>query len=239
LALAVTGPQGRMHAMILRLAAGLLLAGLASASLAEEPQKYPDPPPMTALPPASESDGTPDAVETPPGTPEDVALWKAGGDISERIATSRHRGSALQWRNRREGIEQGIEALAKDASAPGSRRAAELLAVLAPALAHNYATLSRQWPVDPTRGCRYQVMHFESVIRVEASRRKAGQYLVTKDELEECVKKGSAAVAVLDASNADFARILDESQAFLLSQGKLPATPAAAAPAAAAPAPRP
>jgi hypothetical protein len=227
-----------MRAMILRLAASILLAGLASASLAEEPQKYPDPPPMTPLPPASESDGTPDAVEPPQGTPEDVALWKAGGDVSERVAVSRHRASTLQWRNRRVGIEQGIEALAKDGSAAGSKRAAEILAVLAPALAHNYLTLSRQWPVDPTRGCRYQVMHFESVIRVEASQRKMGQYLVTKDELEECVKKGSAAVAVLDASNADFERILDEAQAFLVSQGKLPATPART-PAPAAPAAKP
>lgn len=232
-----------MVAMIVRLLACLSLVSttLPAGARATEPASAP------AAPAAAKADDA-DGVEVPPGSPEDVALWKRGGEVSERIYVEVKQANRVQWLARQNRYDERLDALSRKPDAPGAKKAAELLARLRPALAFNTHTYERQWPVDPTRGCRYQVLHLEGVLESAEHPRKKSQLLVVREELQDCVDKGEKALRVMADANQALRRIYAEADTILpplppaLPPGvarppvyvppEPSATPAAAAPAA-------
>lgn len=210
--------------MIGRITIGISLLTLALTATAAEPAPQPAAtaaPPAAPATPAAATDEGPDALgagqitSPPPGAPEDVALWRSGIELSDRIGTERIAANKMQWHAITARLATRLEAIAASESDPGAARAVELLARFRPVLAFNLETLARRWPVDPTRACRYPVMHFEGILQSPESKRRATQLLVTREELQDCVDRAGPALKVLVASNADLKAAIAEVEAFL------------------------
>jgi len=169
--------------------------------------------------------------EPPPGSAEDQALWRAGVEASRQVTLVRLRAGSLQWQARRSDAEGRLAALERSGGA-GAERARELLARYREAASRHYLALTRRWPVDPTRGCGYQVMHLDGVVRSREHPRKAAQLRVVREELEECVERARSAAEAMAASNAELERLLEEANGVLLPGA--PVAPDPGAPGAAA-----
>lgn len=233
-----------MRAMSPRIFAALaLLSPLAAApALADDgPAKAPAaavaPAPAAAPVAADEPDpgGAWEEQKPPPGSPEDVALWRAGIDVSKAINLARLQANKMQWEHRQRKYDERLVALAKEEGKPEANKAADLLPRYNAAVAHNYLTMTRQWPVDPTRGCRYPAMHFEGVLQSGEHKKKATQLLVTREELQDCLDRARPALQVMGDSNKELAALMAEADAILPPAPV--AKPAAARPAEAAQAP--
>jgi hypothetical protein len=191
-------------------------------------------PPRPAPPPPAQAEPEPaDGDVPPPGSPSEQKLWKDANEASVRIITSRTQANKMQWRLRQGGWDERLTALSEKPETPDGKRARDVLPRLRTAAKENYFHLTRQWPVDPTRGCRYQVLNLEGVMYSAEHPRKAAQLRVVHEEVEECLEKAQAALKVMDASNAAFGAASAEAEA-LVPLSQAPATaPAAAAPQAA------
>jgi hypothetical protein len=169
----------------------------------------------TDLPPAA--DALPDPVrewaEPPAGSPEDQALFRDGLEASKQVTLVRLEARRLQWRARERSYERRLETL-KDAGESRSRRAGELLARYRDVVPRHYQTLVRQWPVDPTRGCSYQVLHLGGVMASDGPR-KARQLLIVRGELEDCVGRARPAILVMADLNAQVQALLAEAEGLL------------------------
>lgn len=218
--------------MIRRFPTGIALLALALNAAAAEPT--PQAAPASPAAPAPVDDG-PDALgagqltSPPPGSPEDVALWRTGIELSDTIVTERLAANKMQWQAITSRLTSRLEALAGKESDPAAAKAVELLARFRPILAFNLETLARRWPVDPTRGCRYPVMHFEGILQSPESKRRVTQLLVTREELQDCVDRARPALKVLMASNADLKAAIAEVEAFLPKVAPVRPLPAPAA----------
>jgi len=178
--------------------------------------------------PATGSDDEPEQV--PPGTAEDQALWKAGREIASRISLARIKANKMQWQARQARMLERLETLSRQGGAPNAARAAALLERYRPAILHNYTTLTRQWPVDPTRGCGYAALNFEGMLYSSDHPRRANQLAMTREDLQDCVSRAEPAIRVMAASNEQLETLTAEAIAIL------PPLPVAA-PKAPAPAP--
>jgi hypothetical protein len=156
-----------------------------------------------------------DEQKPPPGSAEDVALWRAGIEVSRSINLERLRANKMQWEHRQRKYDERLAALAREEGRPEGKKAAELLPRYNQAVAFNYVTMTRQWPVDPTRGCRYPVLHFEGVLRSGEHRKKATQLVVTREELQDCLDKARPALKVMADSNEALAGLVAEAEAIL------------------------
>jgi hypothetical protein len=207
-------------------AAALALLAAASPPTPAAPTPDPAPTPVSATAaPASDDriswDPAREWTEPPAGSPEDRALYRAGLEATEAVTLSRLEARKLQWRAREWSYESRLEALA-EAEVAGSKLAAELLARYRDVVPRHYLTLIRQWPVDPTRGCSYQVMHLGGVMGSDGPR-KAKQLAIVREELEECVEKAQRATLVMADLNARMQGLLAEAEGLLP-----PVAPAAA-----------
>lgn len=169
-------------------------------------------PPNTA---GDGADGSRRWTEPPPGSAEDQALWRAGAKVSDQVTLSRLEANKLQWRARQGRYETRLQDLQRKADDPKAQRAGELLARYREVVVDSYVLLTRQWPVDPTRGCRYQVMHLEGVMGAEDHRRKKSQLGIVREELEDCVERGRPAVEAMAAANGQLQRLLAEADGLL------------------------
>lgn len=172
----------------------------------KETDEVPLPPPGEGLAGDVNGEGKP-----PPGSPEDQALWAEGLDVSQRITGERHRASKLQWEARADRYDERLAELARKAGGSAAARAEELRRRYVAALAHNYETLTRRWPVDPTRGCGYSMLYLASAMRTG----KADELAVMRPPVRTCVGKARPAVEVMAASNAELQRLAAEAAALL------------------------
>jgi hypothetical protein len=207
-------------------AAALALLAAASRPTPAAPTPDPAPAPVsaTAVPPsddASSWDPAREWTEPPAGSPEDRELYRAGLEATKAVTLSRLEARKLQWRAREWSYESRLEGLG-EAGGPSSKLAVELLARYRDVVPRHYVTLIRQWPVDPTRGCSYQVMHLGGVMGSDGPR-KAKQLAVVREELEECVEKAQRASLVMTDLNARMQALLAEADGLLP-----PVAPAAA-----------
>jgi hypothetical protein len=203
----------------------LLARAAALALLAASPPAPPAPgAPATDAAPASGAaapandegsswDPARDWTEPPAGAPEDRALYRAGLEATKAVTLSRLEARKLQWRAREWSYESRLEGLG-EAGGPSSKLAVELLARYRDVVPRHYVTLIRQWPVDPTRGCSYQVMHLGGVMGSDGPR-KAKQLAVVREELEECVEKAQRASLVMTDLNARMQGLLAEADGLL------------------------
>jgi hypothetical protein len=199
-----------------------LLAAAAASAL--------DPPPAGAD--GAAVDFAREWTEPPAGSPEDRALYRAGNDVTRQVTLVRLEARKLQWRARERRYESRLDALRQAAGDPRSERAGALLARWREVAPPHHATLMRQWPVDPTRGCSYHVLHLGGVMGSDGPR-KAAQLAVVRADLQGCVERARPAVQAMAAANAQLQAVCDDADALL--PPIVPAAPARA-PAAAAPA---
>jgi hypothetical protein len=183
-----------------------------------------------AAPPAAPPGTGSEEVAPPPGSPADQKLWSDATEAGRRIIVERYAANKMQWAARQGRHDERVAALAQQADGPGAKRAQELSPRLRTALVENYGILTRPWPVDPTRGCGYELLNLEGVMRSAEAPRKASQLRVVREETEECLEKATAAIRVMAASNEKLKAAMAEAEALL---GPAPAaTPAASASAA-------
>jgi hypothetical protein len=161
----------------------------------------------------------------PPGASRaDRALWQAAYDVNNRIVIERAAATRLHATLAAGRYEDRLEELSRR-DADGARRARPLEEELAAAWSESAELLTRQWPVDPTRACRYPLLHFESALAAKDVPARALHGL--HEELEECVEKARLPLAALTRSNARLRSVvaqLDRELPLLLP----PAAPAAA-----------
>jgi hypothetical protein len=163
--------------------------------------------PAGAAAPALETGGE----EAPPGAPEDRALWGAGLDVSNRVVIERTNATRWQFHIKQHRLAERLAEQAKRDD-EGGKRAEALSQKLLPVQLENYTTLTRQWPVDPTRGCRYEVLVLEGAM---AGTEKPWQMTVAREQLKECVEKGRAALAVMAASNQKLGALVADAERML------------------------
>lgn len=145
-------------------------------------------------------------MKPPPGSPEDQALWSECLDLSHRITLSRTLATRLQWEARNEKVDEKLAQHAKRSGGAAAKEAAELQKAYLEALALNYLTLTRRWPVDPTRGCQYPMLYLGSAMR-EGKPELLGP---ARAEARTCTGKARPAIEVMEGSNADLQRLSAE-----------------------------
>jgi hypothetical protein len=195
------------------------LAGLAALAAAATVEPRAPAEPAAAIDPEPATTGVDYLAawtEPPAGAPEDQALYRSGTDVTREVTLVRLEARRLQWRARERRYHGRLETLKQAADEPRSERAGELLARYREVLPAHYALLMRQWPVDPTRGCSYQVLHLGGVMG-SAGPRKAAQLAIVRSDLEDCVARAKPAVQAMAASNRQVQAILEEAEAFLPS----------------------
>jgi len=155
----------------------------------------------------------------PPGSPSDQALWRAGNDLSEQIIVERARATRLQTRARVEEYVARLDALAGDPEK--AKAAVGAKEKLFAAWAANTDLLLQQWPVDPTRGCRYDVLNFETALRDDNPGRQAATLPEARTRLSGCVVKARGILRVFVDSCDALEKALRDADAVLAP----PATP--------------
>ena len=149
--------------------------------------------------PQSEIDRVSEAPP-PAGSAADMALWRAGREVTEAITIERGKAGTLTVAV---GSNKLLEKLEEAAGKAGPAEAASIKAVrarLEKAWQHDYAVLSRQWPVDPVRGCGYPHLAFDSAMRM-APGTDDGTLDLARTDLKACVAKARGAVqAVIEAN---------------------------------------
>jgi len=186
------------------LSLALLLPALASSPvLAAEKAK------QTVAPPSADESG--EEFQVPPaGSPEDQALWTSGRDAGRNIRISRTEASRLQRATRTAKVSERLEAAAKGKPAAESAAILALKQRLMAQWKENHAIMARRWPVEPTRGCGYALLHFESALRSKAANSARADVGTARAELKTCSDRATLAVKVMTTSNETFAATLDE-----------------------------
>ena len=179
----------------------------------------------------AEIQGTARDFDSPPsGTPEDQALWRAAYAANNDVPLVRGTAARLQQRATAGQYQQRLEALEKGPPDVAGR-AAKLEGRLRAEWTRSYEIAARQWPVDPTRACRYPMLSFESAMLLDEGPEKAPQLSGARRDLQECLGKAQLAIGAMGKSNQDFEAVLAEVERFLSASPAAPgggASPAGA-----------
>jgi hypothetical protein len=201
----------------------VILAALAppSEAVASGGEPVQKPAPAAAAPapaPAEEEEAQP----APPGSPADVALWRSGVAVGNAITVERARAGALQARVKANQYLERLEAAAAKASPKEKEALLALRTRLLEAWQLDYQLMVRQWPVDPTRGCGYAILSFESLLRAQdaGDRGALGQ---ARGQLTECVAKAESAVRPLVEATRVLEAAATEAERALRPPAKEPA----------------
>ncbi len=150
-----------------------------------------------------------DRDSPPPGSPEDQALWKAGHEASNQIVVDRNLATRLQLRAKIGGYQERLDALAKRGP-DEARRAASLKQEYLEAWSESFELLTRQWPVDPTRGCQYPLLTFESALYANDGPKKAPELPSARSDLRQCVEAAGVVLGAVTRSNKRFEGVLSD-----------------------------
>ncbi len=157
-----------------------------------------EPPPKASAP--AVEDGSAGEYPPPPGSAADVALWRSARAATEAIVVERARAGTLQARVRSNRYLERLEEAAARAGPGGGDAFTRLRQRLLGAWQWDYQVVARPWPVDPTRGCGYQALTFESALRAPAGADQ-GILAAARGQLRECVDKAQGAVRPLAEAN--------------------------------------
>jgi len=201
----------------------LALALNAATALADDKEA------REAPPPAAEDSVPPPTVPVPAppegATKEDRELWAAGAAVASRIGLVRLAANKMQWEARSARTLARLEEASKRDGEPAAK-AASLLGRYRKAIAHNHETMTRRWPVDPTRGCGYAAQVFHSAAEAQGQARSERALQRSREDLQECIARAEPAIRLMAASNEELKKVVAEVDALL--------GPAAGAPRAAA-----
>ena len=128
-------------------------------------------------------------------------------DLDNNLPLDRNKASRLQRRAKTGGYDERLDALARQGSR-GAERARSLRAKLEGAWTASSNLLLSQWPVNPTRVCRYPLLTFEGVMYSDASPRKAPQLDQTRQELRDCVSKAQSVTRALALTSGELEQVL-------------------------------
>jgi hypothetical protein len=146
----------------------------------------------------------------PPGaSPEDVALWRRAYDVDNRILLERGIATRLQAAAHAGMYEDRLEVEAKRGGEAATRAGVRQKSLL-DAWAENMDLLTRQWPVDPTRACRYPLLTFEGALYARDGATKASQLGAARQEVQECVARAMLPLGALTRSNERLRSVLAE-----------------------------
>ncbi len=195
------------------------------ASTAAAAELVPEPPP----PSRSEGEALLDEASPPPGSPAEVALWKAGVEATHAIWHSRAAAAALQHRANGLKLLARLEAAVKRADHEAAERLAAVRSRLDKAWRDDVETFKRRWPIDTYRGCGYPHLYFDSAMRVAPGPSRRAEVEAARVDLKACVDRAGVATRAMVAANQAFGAAIEEALRTL--------EPAEAGAAAAAPAP--
>lgn len=173
--------------------------------------------------------GTARDFDTPPaGSAGDQSLWQAAYEANNRVTLVRATAARLQQRATAGQYLQRLEALGKGPG-DGARRAETLRERLLAEWSRSFEIVAaRQWPVDPTRACRYPMLSFESAMLLAEGPAKAPQLAGARTDLQECLERARLAIDAMARSNDAFQAAIAETEG-LLSAPAAPAGGGAAA----------
>lgn len=135
----------------------------------------------------------------PPGmSAKDQALWRSAYDVNNRILVERAAATRLQATLAGGRYEDRLEALARG-GADGAARSEALQKELASAWTENADLLTRQWPVDPTRACRYPLLNLEGAVLAREPAERALD--AARGDVAACVEKAQLPLGALARSN--------------------------------------
>ncbi len=211
----------RTMALILPVTVIVALASAGTAAAAPSAAAVPAPSPAR------------DYDKPPPGSKADQALWQAAYDLDNDILLERAAASRLQHEAKTHEVLERLEAQSAKGALPADR-ANELRKRVSEEWARSMDLLVSQWPVDPTRGCRYDLLNFEGVMFSNEGPQKAGQLDDTRKALSACVARGTPAVRALRRANEDLRGAIAAAEVAIAAAAATAAPPAlpAAAPAA-------
>jgi hypothetical protein len=181
---------------------------------------------LARLAPATNAaDSEPGEGAPPKGSPADVALWNRGLRASEAVVVERSQAGRLQQRVKSNRLTERLEGAAARATPEAAKPLRALRERLLTSWTANYEIMTRQWPVDPTRVCWYQVMLFEGAL-ASPSRSAQGDLGQARQDLTGCADRAELAVRALAESNRALAAAADEAVRALAAPGE-EATPEA------------
>ncbi|HET9553076.1 MAG TPA: hypothetical protein VFP50_08930 [Anaeromyxobacteraceae bacterium] len=136
--------------------------------------------------------------DLPPGAPEDRTLYTAARDATQAIVLERTGAARAQQRVKAGQLLERLEAAAARAGPEAAARLGALRARLLADWVADYDVLTRQWPVDPTRGCSYPLLVMDGAMRTpDAKPEKRSELSMARAELTACLEKARFAVAAL------------------------------------------
>lgn len=196
------------------LAATLVLALQAAPDAA--PAATPDAAAAEGTTPGRETGVAPDdygAVRTPPsGSPQDVELWRRGDEVTLRMWEERALARRLQAKGKGEAL---LARLATAAAASPHEEAEQLNRVrtrLKTRWDENVELYASQWPVDPTRGCSYAHLYFDSSMRLPDGPSKRGELGAARADLRGCVDRAGVPAAAMHRANHELEEALREAR---------------------------
>jgi hypothetical protein len=208
-----------------------LLAWSAPAPAAEPPKAAPQAAPGTA---GEVVDFNPES-DPPQAAPADLALWREGRQISFDILSCRREASRLQRHARAQRLADRLGEVAKARPHEEGERLAALQARVQASWMESYSTMARPWPVEPTRGCGYPWLTFDSALRAAAAGATRADVVTARNTLRSCIDRATPAVKEMQRSNVAFGAVVAEAEKTLSAVEPPKSAAAAGAAKAAAP----
>jgi hypothetical protein len=149
---------------------------------------------------ASEAEAA-DQDDVPPGSPEDRALFTAARDATQAIVLERTTAARIQQRVKAGRLLERLEEAAARAAPGAAERLAAARAKLLADWVADYDVLTRQWPVDPTRGCSHPLLVLDGAMRGAETPEKRSALSLARADLGGCLARARFAVGVLAEAN--------------------------------------
>jgi hypothetical protein len=193
-----------------------LLSWSSLALAADPPQKTVQKPPQASpqkAPAASDAlDELDPERDPPPGSAADLALWRAGRQVTFDAHESKTEAGRLQHLVRGQRLVDRLGEAAKGRSPEEADRLTALQKKVNALWHENYVVMSRRWPVSATRGCEYQRVGFESALRAAADGAKRNDLKSARNDLQTCIDRLGVPVEAMRRSNITLAAAVAEAE---------------------------
>lgn len=199
------------------LAPAVVISLLASAAAPAAPARAAAAPqPEPAAEPA-EGFAVPDEAAPPSGSPDEVALWKAGREATEAILAVRTESRQLRARIKGAELIERLGAVARAAPHEEAERLLALRRRLVRSWDRSVDLYRRVWPVDPTRGCGYPHLYYDTAMRLPPGPSRQAEVSNTREELQACVDRAGLVSGTVRASNEELDGLRVEAERALAS----------------------
>lgn len=199
-----------------------LLAVTLALAVHAGPAKPPAGELVPEAPPGANIGFASDYDDPPKGSAAELQLWKDGVEVTRRILEVRR--ASFNTRARAKGADLGGRLSALKGSAGHER--AEHLEHLARRLERAWAAdvdvYKRQWPVDPTRGCGYPHLLYDSALRLAPGPSRQAEVSNATPDLQTCVQRARAVTDQMAASTRRLAEVVTEVEQVLSGAGTPP-----------------